>query len=817
MAIVKALKPGALARHCNASQFAFETTAELEDLIEMIGQPRASAAVRFGVDIEQEGYNVFALGPSGTGKQSLVRQFLQQQATARPAPPDWCYVNNFDQPHKPLALALPAGRGNELRREVDQLVQGLQQALLAHFEGEEYQHQVQTIEEHFHAQHTQALSDLQHQTEAEGLTLLSTPAGLTIVPVRDGEVLSPDLFEQLPEEQRKTFLAAIARFQNELHKISHQIPRWEREQQEALDQLMRDLTGQIVDRLLEGLRQHYQDLPNVVAYFEKLRQDVVEHVEDFLSPAEEGESEAVGVALPHSFLGAAILRRYRINVLIDHSNPQGAPVIYEDNPTYQNLIGRVEYLSEEGILLTDFNLIKPGALHRANGGFLMLEAQRVFSQPFAWEGLKRALQSGQIRIESVSQFVSLVSTISLEPEPVPLRVKVVLLGEPWLYSLLCELDPDFRELFKVPADFDDQMVRTADSEQLYARLLATLVHKKGLRPFDRSAIARIIDQSARLTGDAERLSMQMGTIVDLLYEADYWAAQQAQQVVTATAVEQALTAQRYRADRVPTRLEEETLRGTLAIETAGAQVGQINGLSVFQWGTLTFGRPTRITATIRLGEGKVVDIEREVELGGPIHSKGVLILSGFLGSRYTADQPLSLSASLVFEQSYGGIEGDSASLAELCALLSAIARVPLKQGLAVTGSVNQHGEVQAVGGINEKIEGFWALCQARGLTGAQGVLLPAPNTKHLMLRQELVESVAAGQFHLYAVETVDQALELLTGLPAGERDHQGDYPEGSLNDLIETRLTDLAERWQATRSPLLPAAATSQFVPVPAD
>lgn len=481
-------------------------------------------------------------------------------------------------------------------------------------------------------------------------------------------------------------------------------------------------------------------------------------------------------------------------MLVTHSDHHGAPVIHEDNPTYQNLVGQVEYSSQFGALVTDFNLIRAGALHRANGGFLMLDALKVLAQPYAWEGLKRALRSSEIRIESLGQMLSLISTVSLEPQPIRLKIKVVLIGERLLYYLLTSFGPEFNQLFKVAVDFEEAVDRNVQNDLLYARLIGTMVRQENLVPFDRSAVARIIEHSARLAGDGEKLSTHRRSLADLLREADYWARAEGQSLATAADVQKAIDAQIHRADRVRERLQEEIQRGTLLIDTEGDKVGQINGLSVVQLGQFAFGHPTRITARVRLGKGEVVDIEREVKLGGPIHSKGVLILSGFLGGRYVADRSLSLSASLVFEQSYGGVEGDSASAGELCALLSALAEVPVKQSVAITGSVNQHGQVQAIGGVNEKIEGFFDLCNARGLTGHQGVVIPASNVKHLMLKNDVVEAVAAGKFRIYAAESIDQCLEILTGLPGGERDASGQFPEGSINQRVELRLVQLAEK-----------------------
>jgi lon-related putative ATP-dependent protease len=493
---------------------------------------------------------------------------------------------------------------------------------------------------------------------------------------------------------------------------------------------------------------------------------------------------------------------------VDHSQTQGAPIIYEDQPTYQNLVGRVEHISQMGALLTDFTLIKPGALHRANGGYLVLDARQLLLQPYAWEGLKRALQARQIRIESLGQIYSWISTVSLEPEPVPLQVKVILLGERLLYYLLCRYDPDFMELFKVAADFEDNMVRNDDNDLAYAHLIAGLAEKEKLRPFDTTAIARIIEHSARLAEDSARLTTHMQSISDLLREADYWADEEGHEMVTAVDIQQALDAQIYRASRIRERVQENILRQTIFIDTEGAVMGQVNGLSVLSLGNYAFGQPSRITARARLGKGEVIDIERQVEMGGPIHSKGVLILTGFLGARYAAERPLSLSATLVFEQSYGGVEGDSASSAELYALLSALAELPINQSLAVTGSVNQRGQVQAIGGVNEKIEGFFDLCQARGLTGKQGVLIPAANVKHLMLRQDVVTAVAHNQFHIYPVTTIDQGIELLTGTIAGEVDETGNYPPDSVNGRVVARLTTLAEKAKAFAAP---ASANGQI------
>jgi lon-related putative ATP-dependent protease len=796
MTTIKPLPSDVLCRRADLSALDFQTTNELEDLVGIIGQPRAVEAVRFGIGMEREGYNIFALGSAGVGKHSIVGQFFEQHAAGEPVPDDWCYVYNYKDKHKPLALRLPPGRGAVLRQDMAQLVEVLRSELAGAFDSEEYRTRRQAIEEELKERQESAFHSVQQQAEEKGLALLQTPSGLAMAPMRDGQVLSPEEVQKLSKEEQGRMEADVEHLHEAMQKAIQQFPRWQRDTREKVKALDAEITNAAVGSHIDDLCQKYTGLGAVEDYLAAVRQDVIDNVRDFL-PQEEDQSES---ALP-AMMGDAepqpelpLFRRYQVNVLVDHSNAKGAPVIYEDNPIYQNLVGRVENIAQMGALLTDFSLIKPGALHLANGGYLILDARKVLLQPYAWEELKRALQARQIQIGALGQTLSLMSTISLEPEPIPLEVKVALLGDRQLYYLLAEADPDFEELFKVQADFDDEMDRTPENQSLYAKLIASLVRRSELRPFDRNAVARIIEHSSRMAADSEKLSTRMQAIANLVREADYWAGQAGRDVAGPADVQRAIDAQIYRSDRVRERIREEILRGTILIDTGGAKVGQINGLSVLQLGTFMFGQPSRISARVRVGKGEVVNIEREVELSGPLHSKGVLILAGFLGARYAADRLLSLSASLVFEQSYGGVDGDSASSAELYVLLSAIAEAPIKQSLAVTGSVNQHGQVQAIGGVNEKIEGFFDVCRARGLTGEQGVLIPASNVKHLMLRNDVVEAVAAGKFQVYAVETIDQGIELLTGVSAGERNKAGHYPKGSINGRVEARLAELAKK-----------------------
>ena len=781
------LQPQQLYQPCDLSQFAFQTTAELDDMTEIIGQMRAMDAIRFGTGIHHDGYNLFVLGPSGIGKDSMVRRFLETKVSDEHKPDDWCYINNFEQTHKPRTLRLPSGKGEELRLRMEKLVDYLRSAIPTLFEGDEYRAKAGAIQEEFSKRQEQAFTELGDDAQKQQIALLRTPEGFAFAPLRNGEVIPPDEYEKLPEEEKKRVETAIVELQGRLEKIMRQIPQWRKEHHERMEKLDRETTLSAVEHLVSEIKESFADLPEVLKYLDEVQQDLVDNADDFRKQEETSSVGGMTMVVRHSF------HPYKVNVLVGNGKKPGAPIVSEDNPTYSNLVGRVEHISQFGALVTDFTLIKSGALHRANGGYLLLDIRKVLAPPFAWEGLKRALQTREIRIESLGQMYSLVSTVSLEPEPIPLDTKVILFGDRIFYYLLQEYDPEFCELFKVAADFEERIERNAESHQLYARLIATLTRKEKLLPFDRSAVARVIEHSARMVEDAERLSTHMRSIVDLLRESDYWAREAGRSVAEAADVQSAINAQIRRQDRLRDRLYEAILRDTLVIATQGEVTGQINGLSVLSLGDFAFGQPTRITATTRLGDGEMVNIEREVKLSGAIHSKGVLILSSFLASRYAKNQPLSFSASLVFEQSYGMVDGDSASMAELCVLLSHLADVPIKQSLAITGSVNQHGQAQAIGGVNEKIEGFFDICSARGLTGEQGVLIPSANIKHLMLRSDVVAAAKAGRFQIYAVENVDQAISVLTGLPAGECNVKGIYPEGSINRKVAARLAELTE------------------------
>ena len=697
-----------LRTRCDLSALSFTTTADVEETAEVFGQDRASEAVRFGIGIKSNGHNVFVMGPSATGRHTMVMRMVGEAAAAQPAPADWCYVNNFEQRHKPKALRLPAGLGNALRRDMEQLIEDLKAGIPAVFESDDYRNRRQVIDQEFRDRQEQVFEEVREHARTKNIGLIRTPTSLALAPVRDDEIVTPEEFRKLPKDEQEKIEADIATLQGELQENLQKLPQWDKERRDKLRALNREATMIAVGHQMSALRERYAEFAHVVDYLNAVEADVIENAALFLGQA--GEA-APGGAIPPQLAAAlqgssgmpspeSAFRRYEVNVLVGNApgeDGMGAPVVHEDNPTQPNLVGRAEHMAEMGALLTDFGLLRAGALHRANGGYLVLDARKLLLQPYAYEELKRVLTAGEIRIQSIGQALSLVSTISLDPEPIPLDVKVIVIGERMIYYLLCMQDPEFDDLFEVAADFEDDIERDGDNTGRYVRVIATLAREAKL--------------DCRCSRSATRRSG---------------------------------------------------------------------------------GRPGSPRGSV-MGRGEVIDIEREVELGGPTHSKGVLILASYIGARYAIDKPLSLAASLVFEQSYGGVDGDSASSTELYAILSALSDVPIRQGLAVTGSVNQHGEVQAIGGANEKIEGFFDVCKDRGLTGEQGVLIPAANVRHLMLREDIVAACEAGQFAIYPIGTIDQGIEVLTGVAAGERDGDGLFPAATINRMVEDKLADLAD------------------------
>jgi lon-related putative ATP-dependent protease len=784
------LPPDRLYRQADIAALRFETTRELAPLRDYADQPRAHEAIRFGTEMAVRGFNIFAIGANGAHIQGSVRALLEDAAAKRPKPSDWVYVNNFDTPYRPVAIALPPGRAPVLDKALDRLIDDLKVSLPAAFESEDYQKHRSGIEQETHGRNERAFTAVRDKATAKGIAIVRTPMGFAMAPMKDGQVVPPADFNAWPAERQQAAQTSIEELEKDLEETLRVVPRLEREQRDAMRTLDRDTASRVIAQPIEECKAQFADLPKVVQHLEAIHADILANVALFVAPQTPGEDSA---ARPGS-----VFDRYEVNVFVTTADGEaGAPIVEEVHPTLSNLVGRIEHLAIQGALVTNFRLIKPGSLHRANGGALMIDLRNLLSEQLSWAALKRALLRQEIVIEDPARFMGMTTTVTLEPDPIPLEVKVVLFGDRMLYYALVSADPDTAQHFKVLADFDDDVDRSPASETMIARLIGTIAANAGLLPLDRGGVARVIEHAARLADDSSKLTLLVESIHDLVAEASHCSAQAGRDVVTRGCVEQAITQQRRRASRIEERGREMILRDIALIETTGCSVGQINGLSVMALAGHAFGRPTRITARVRPGAGRIVDIEREVELGGPLHSKGVLILSGFLAGRYAPGVPMSLYASLVFEQSYGGVDGDSASSAELYSLLSALAELPLRQDLAVTGSVDQHGTVQAIGGVNEKIEGFFDVCAARGLTGTQGVLIPHSNVQHMMLRADVVEACAAGRFAVFPVHTIDEGIRLLTGHEAGERRDDGRYPEASVNRLVEDRLAAFAKARQA--------------------
>ncbi|MDR7483227.1 MAG: ATP-binding protein [Armatimonadota bacterium] len=773
---------------CAPEDLPFETTAGLKIEDSIVGQDRAVRALDFGLSVPQPGYNIFVSGPTGTGRTTYTLSQVTRAAAAQPAPSDWVYVHNFQQADQPLAISLPPGEGTQLRRGIDRLIDELKDSIRKLFASETFEAKRSGLLHSFEQRAGAIWRDLEQEARRLGFALQRTPMGIVTIPVGpSGDPLVDEQLQQLGSAHREELERRARELQESVAEATRKVRTIEREAREALQELERSAVHSVASVAIEPLRQRYADHPKLVRWLDAFLTDVVERHDDF---KEDGEPQ-VPLPLP---LRRPDFTRYRVNLFIDHSKTTGAPVVFESNPTYYNLLGKVEYRGEFGALVTDFTMIKPGALHRANGGYLILQARDLLLAPLAWEALKRALKSREVRIENIAEQYGLVPTASLRPEPIPLDVKVVVIGGSLIYHLLYLLDDDFAKLFKIKSDFDVDMERTPETILQYCQALGTICHRQGLLPFDRSAVARTLEQSARLAEHQRRLSMRFNDLVDVLYEASAWARRDGAAVVSAKHVRRAIEERIYRSNRVEERIRQLIREGQILVSVDGGAVGQVNGLSVLQLGDYAFGRPTRITARTFVGGRGVVNIERETQLSGRIHTKGVFTLAAYLGGKYAQQRPLSMSASITFEQTYEEVEGDSASSTELYALLSDLAGVPIDQGIAVTGSVNQKGEVQPIGGVNEKIEGFYYTCKALGLTGRQGVMIPHQNLLNLMLNEEVTEAVRQERFHIWAVRTIDEGLEVLTGVPAGAPDAAGAYPEGTLNALISRRLGELGDR-----------------------
>lgn len=793
MAITK-LTSDQLYRKCDPSKFDFNTTADLEERLSALGQDRAIHAVELGIHIKSRGYNLFCLGPEGTGKTSLVKRILEKEAKNRKTPDDWAYVYNFDEPYKPLAMSFPAGQAAEFAKDVDELLDELSDSLPEIIESEEYKAALGIIRQKYKAKKEEYINVLQKKAKGKRVSLLHMQMGLVVAPMKDGEVLSPDAFEQLPEEEKKLVMEDLNAMQEEIENATQDLPRWEEKQKREITILREKFVRSAVKDPIDALRKKYKS-QQPSRFLKQIQDNILDNIDDFVPTDSDRQAAATGADEdPLQQLLSKMKQpeedkfaKFKVNVIVKNVPNSGAPIITVDYPTQGNLVGKVERIQQYGALLTDFTLIKAGALHQANGGFLLLDARKVLEQPYAWDSLKRAIASKRVKIEAPSEETSF-TTISLDPEPIPLDIKVVLTGDFEIYELLSERDPDFRDFFKVEADFGMIMDRNAENEVEYAKLIGSLSKKKQLRSLNRQAVARVIEYASRMADDAGKLTAHISSIGDLLREADYWARVSNSKQIGKNHIDQAIEAQIYRSDRIKKAMLEEIDKGTILMDVKGERVGQINGLVVYDFSRYSFGKPARITTQVRIGKGDFMDIEREISMSGPIHTKGVLILKSLISNRFAKHSPLSLSASIVFEQSYGGVDGDSASSTEYYCLLSAIANLPIKQSIAVTGSINQFGEIQPIGGVNEKIEGFFDVCAHDGLTGKQGVIIPRTNVDNLMLRADIVQAVEEGRFTIYAIDTVDDGIEILTGVKAGKLDNKGNYPKGTVNYMVEESL-----------------------------
>ena len=794
--MIEPLPPESLRTICDPEIFGCENSEDIAPLQTIIGQAKALKALQFGLGIGNKGFNIYVAGAPGTGKKTAVKRYLHEIAKGKPTPPDWCYVNNFQESYRPRALSLPAGRGRVLKRMVDRFVEAARGDIRKVFESEEYIARRNNTIKEIQQEKENLITEINERARERGFVIQPTPMGLMTVPVRDSKPLTEEEFQAMDKDEQDTVRKEQKTLNEKMKETGRQMMSMERKTQEMIEELDREVVSYTLDNLLEEIRVNFGDLPEVMHYLDDMRSDMLENIQLFRS--EEGQpSMPPGVpdGMPMVPRDDIRFRKYQVNVVVDNTELEGVPIIMELNPSYYNLFGRIEKEAMLGALFTDFTMIRAGSIHRANGGYLILPVEDVLRNYFSWESLKRSIRNREITIEELAERLGYMTTRWLMPEAIPWNIKVVLIGEPYLYYRLYELDPDFRDLFKVKADFDTVMDRSEENMKHYGSFVCNICQEEGLLHLDKSAIAKVVEHGSRLAADQGKLSTRFGEISDIVREASFYASTAGSSLVQVPHVNNAIEQRFTRSSLLMEKLREMIRAGVIKIDISGGRIGQVNGLSVIDLGDIMFGRPNKITASIGLGREGLIDIEREAKLGGPIHTKAVLILSGYLAHRYARDKPLSLSARLVFEQSYSGVEGDSASCAELYALLSGLSGVPIRQGIAVTGSVNQKGEVQAIGGVNEKIEGFFGVCREKGFNGEQGVMIPASNVRNLVLEDEVVNAVKKGDFRIWAVNTIDEGIEILTGKKAGSKIADGSFEQETINHLVDSRLRDLSEKW----------------------
>ena len=781
-----------LRRECDPSFMQCESTHNLVPLGEIIGQERAVRALKFGLGIKNHGFNMYVAGYPGTGRKTAVKNFVEAQAKTQPVPLDWCYVNNFVNQYEPKAIQLPAGKGKEFKEDMKNFIENVKNALPKAFESEDYAAKRESTIRELENQRKQLIEELSIKAQREGFVIQSTPIGLLLIPVLDGKPLSEEEMLALSQKLKDKINEKRETLETEFRNTMRQLIDMERKIHDTLKKLNKEVALYAIGNQVESINEKYKNTPEVTAYLRAIENDILDNLSQFVRRGGSDPQEQLPFTMP--WMKEDPYKKYEVNVIIDNSDTKGAPVIMETNPTYHNLLGRTEKEAQFGALTTDFSMIRAGAIHKANGGYLIIPVEELLRNPLSYDGLKRDIRDGNIVIEEPEERYGFLSVKTLKPQPIPLSAKVILIGDPYLYQMMFQMDPDFKELFKIKAEFDTVMERTDEKVGQYASWVCSLCERENLKHLDGTGIAKLVEYSSRVADDQYKLSIQFAHIADIIREANFYAAQENSEFITGNHVKKAIEEKVYRSKLIQEKIQEMIKRGFFLIDTVDQSVGQVNGLSVMGLGDFAFGNPSRVTASIGLGREGVIDIEREAKMGGPIHTKGVLILSGYINDKYARDKLLSLSTRLVFEQNYEGVEGDSASSTELYCILSALSGKPIKQNIAVTGSVNQKGEVQAIGGVNEKIEGFFEVCKLKGLTGQQGVMIPESNVQNLMLKEEVVETVKAGKFNIYAVKTIDEGIEFLTGTKAGEKRADGTFEENTVNYLVDKQLRDMADK-----------------------
>jgi len=779
-------------KNCTTEFANCDSTADLQPLTQIIGQDRAVKALQFGLSMKDEGFNIYVSGMSGTGRKTAIVGFLQEKAKDMPVPSDWCYVNNFKDQNQPNALKLPAGKGKTFRDDMDKFTEDVKKELQKAFESEDYAQKRGSTVKKYDDEKTELWQEINQKANEAGFFLQRSPIGIAIIPVINGQPIADEQFTALPPKIREQIRERREKLQDEFRSAFRQFRDLDKNAEEAVDKFNKDVATFAMDHLLETLLEKYGDIDEVKEFLTEVKNDILDNLDTILTAGQPKQQPALPFLMPGTTEDPT--SSYKVNLLVDNSDLKGAPVITEMSPTQPHLFGIVQKEARFGALLTDYTMIRGGSIHKANGGFIVIPVEDLLMDAVAWDSLKKTITSKQIKVEDIAQRLGYIATKTLTPEPIPFDAKIVIVGSPDIYYLLIQYDRDFKEIFKVKADFDTTMERNEENIKMYASFMCTLCNKYNLKPLDTTGIAAVIEYSSRLAEDQEKLSTWFSQVSDIIKEAAHYADEEKSEFTTGKHIERALEERLYRSNLIEQKLEKMIEEGTILVDTTGEKVGQINGLSVMGLGDFAFGKPSRITVSTGVGKKGIIDIEREAQMGGPIHTKGVQILSGFLHDRYAKEFPLSLTARLVFEQSYSGVEGDSASSTELYCILSALSEKPIKQHFAITGSVNQKGEVQAIGGVNEKLEGYYQLCKARGLDGQHGVVIPASNVKHLMLKQEVIDAMKAGKFHIYPVSTIDEGIEVLTGVQAGVLDKDGKYPVGTINRLVQDTLANMAEK-----------------------